>query len=226
MFCSFWNSPRIMRFYCTGRVIEYDSPDFSPLLARMDKKHAMPTGTRAIILLTVHKVGTSCGFGVPVLRNGEMANTYAQNPVASEEHPEFLERGMLERWATNKVAAKELEGYHRDWNAKSLDGLPALRAARREGGERMLWWGDFKAGVKRARYERGGMVAGLMLGILIMLAVQMAGLNAWEYAEVAKEWWDQTLKEQLAALEGNQLVDIVKRSVGEAQGGVGRLWKS
>ena len=54
MFCSFGASPRIMRFFCHGRVVEWDQPEFKPLLKRMGKENV--PGARAIILLDVWKV--------------------------------------------------------------------------------------------------------------------------------------------------------------------------
>lgn len=55
MFNSFDPSPRIMRLFCNGRVVEHDQPEFNDLLTRMgpDKKIE---GARAIILLDVWKV--------------------------------------------------------------------------------------------------------------------------------------------------------------------------
>jgi hypothetical protein len=37
MFCSFAKSPRIMRFFCMGSVVEWDSPRFEPFLRKMGK---------------------------------------------------------------------------------------------------------------------------------------------------------------------------------------------
>ena len=56
MFCSFGVSPRIMRFFCTGHVVEWDQPSFATILLKMAKKRL--EGARAIILLDVWKVGT------------------------------------------------------------------------------------------------------------------------------------------------------------------------
>lgn len=55
MFCSFGKSPRIMRFFCTGKVVEWNQPGFGPLLEKMGKRKVQ--GARAIILLNVFKVG-------------------------------------------------------------------------------------------------------------------------------------------------------------------------
>lgn len=54
MFCSFDASPGIVRFFCTGSVIEYDEPEFPGYLERMGGKKVV--GARAIIRLNVFKV--------------------------------------------------------------------------------------------------------------------------------------------------------------------------
>lgn len=54
MFCSFDPAPRILRFFCTGEVVEWDERRFAPLLARMGGKAVV--GARAIIRLDVFKV--------------------------------------------------------------------------------------------------------------------------------------------------------------------------
>lgn len=56
MFCSFDKSPRIMRWFCTGRVVEWDTPEFEELLKRMGKEKI--AGARAILVFRVWK-GTS-----------------------------------------------------------------------------------------------------------------------------------------------------------------------
>ena len=54
MFCSFDKNPRIMRLFCTGRVVEYTDPGFDTLLKRMSKAEIV--APRAIILLDIFKV--------------------------------------------------------------------------------------------------------------------------------------------------------------------------
>ena len=56
MFCSFARSPRIVRFFCIGRVVEWDDVRFEPLLRKMGKKRV--EGARAVILLDVYKVSS------------------------------------------------------------------------------------------------------------------------------------------------------------------------
>lgn len=53
MFCSFDKSPRIMRWHCRGRAVEWDEPKFGELLNKMGKEKI--TGARAIITLEVWK---------------------------------------------------------------------------------------------------------------------------------------------------------------------------
>lgn len=54
LFCSFDAAPRILRFFCTGSVIEWSDSDFGPYLERMGGKTLL--GARAIIRLDVFKV--------------------------------------------------------------------------------------------------------------------------------------------------------------------------
>lgn len=66
MFCSFDRLPRIMRWYCTGSVVELGDQRWEGMLRKMGKKET-PPGARAIVLLEVWKVTTSCGTGVPII---------------------------------------------------------------------------------------------------------------------------------------------------------------
>jgi hypothetical protein len=63
MFSAFDGPPRIVRLFGHGRVLESPTPAFNDFV----KKHDIKTvpGSRAIILVDVHQVGSSCGFSVP-----------------------------------------------------------------------------------------------------------------------------------------------------------------
>ena len=54
MFCSFDATPRILRLFCRGRVVEADNPDFATTISRMGKNVFI--GARAVILLDILKV--------------------------------------------------------------------------------------------------------------------------------------------------------------------------
>lgn len=63
MFNGFEGPPKILRFWGYGRVLEHSAPEFESFVA----KHEIKTipGTRSIIVVDIHQVGTSCGFSVP-----------------------------------------------------------------------------------------------------------------------------------------------------------------
>ena len=171
--CSFDTLPRIMRWYCWGRVIEHDSPDFDKMLARMG--HSRVEGARAIIQLEVWKVGTSCGMSVPLLespqsRDDELVND-SSLPMPTTAARHFKQRDSLKNWARKMESNDHMLAYRQQKNSKSLDGLPAIRVARK-GNEKVLWPQDFKASLSRALHETRGIALGFILGISIVLIVQ------------------------------------------------------
>ena len=183
MFCSFAASPRILRFFARGTVIEWDSPLRAPLVSRMSVGSI--TGARAVILLDVFKVQTSCGFGVPCLALEE----HPEKP--GEKRPVLADRDTIGHWAKNKVEKGELEKYQADNNVESLDGLPGLRIARRRAGERVLAWGDLKAGVRgkaRGLWHVAGaaMLVAVVSCVWTVMVLLYSGLLD---VEVARERW-------------------------------------
>ncbi|PWW71940.1 hypothetical protein C7212DRAFT_360280 [Tuber magnatum] len=163
MFTSFSTSPRILRLFCTGRVVEAGDAEFDEI-ARLfgprgeegggEDREGLK-GARAVVVLDIFKVQTSCGFGVPIVV-GE---------GGGEGRGLFGERETLERWAEKQIEKGGLQKYRAEWNSNSLDGLPGLRSARREKGERALWAGDLLARVKRVGYEWEGLLIGLGVGV-------------------------------------------------------------
>lgn len=63
MFNAFEGGPRILRLFGKGRVLENGTASFDDFVRKHDV-HIIP-GARAIVLLDIHQVGTSCGFSVP-----------------------------------------------------------------------------------------------------------------------------------------------------------------
>ena len=104
MFCAFEGPPQIARLHGRGEVIEPSHPEFAQLVAGFPSH----SGARAIIRVTVSRVSTSCGHGVP-----------------------FFEyrapRDLLEKWSHAK-GPEGMREYRRQKNGKSVDGLPALDA--------------------------------------------------------------------------------------------------
>lgn len=157
-FNSFTSTPRILRLFCRGRVIESDHPDFSSWISKVGGEHLI--GARAVIVLDIWKVQTSCGYGVPVVKTGE-----------NGEGVVFEDRKTIRDWCGKKVEKGQLGEYQRVWNRDSLDGLPGMRTAMRENGE-WLWWGDVKAFVRRVAGTGDVLAVGVGLGALGMMATR------------------------------------------------------
>ncbi|KDQ23187.1 hypothetical protein PLEOSDRAFT_1024841, partial [Pleurotus ostreatus PC15] len=61
LFNAFEGLPRIARLFGKGTVYEYGTPEYEELLPPSVRK----PGSRAVIMVDVYKVGTSCGYAVP-----------------------------------------------------------------------------------------------------------------------------------------------------------------
>ncbi len=99
MFCAFDGPPRILRLYGRGAVALPGSPAWDELRPGFGDH----PGARQLIVATIDRVQTSCGFAVPLY-------DYAG------------QRDVLTKWATVKGEAGLAE-YRRERNARSIDGL-------------------------------------------------------------------------------------------------------
>lgn len=63
MFCAFEGAPKIVRLWGKGKVIERGTPQFDSFVE--DQKVSVFAGTRSVITVDIHQVGSSCGFSVP-----------------------------------------------------------------------------------------------------------------------------------------------------------------
>jgi hypothetical protein len=106
MFCSFDAKPLILRLYGRGSTVLPGDAAWDDLAPRFPER----AGARAIVRLAVDRVQTSCGYAVPRM-----------DLVAP--------RTKLDAWASAKTA-DELAAYRTEKNTASIDGLPALDAAR------------------------------------------------------------------------------------------------
>jgi len=107
-FCAFEGPPRIVRLHGKGEALEPGDAAFTALRARFPEV-PVEAAVRAVIRIRAERISDSCGYGVPL---------YAYQG----------ERRQLHDWAERKGAAG-LGDYRREMNARSLDGLPALRGA-------------------------------------------------------------------------------------------------
>ena len=102
MFCAFTGNPDIVRLYGTGTVLRPGSDAFDALAASFSDH----PGRRSIIDIEIHKVGSSCGFGVPKM--------------------DFVEdRDRLGKWARAR-GEEAMPAYWATKNRVSIDGLPAM----------------------------------------------------------------------------------------------------
>lgn len=104
MFCAFDGPPNILKLYGKGYTVLPGDKQWEELSALFD----LPLPARQIIVTEVHKVITSCGYGVPFMDyKGE--------------------RDQAIKWCDNK-GEEGLKKYQADNNLASLDGLPTALA--------------------------------------------------------------------------------------------------
>jgi len=101
-----------------------------------------------------------------------MSEADAENLSKSD----LLDRDTLTKFLVNQSKQGKLEAYHALKNAYSLDGLPAMKVARRTKGE-SLWVAHVKASIVRVLAQREGLVLGIVIGIMIMLSLRMESVG-------------------------------------------------
>jgi hypothetical protein len=106
MFCAFEGLPDILRLYGRGEVLEPGDEGYAELRPRFPD---LP-GERAIIDVTVHRVASSCGFGVPRM---DYVGPRDKLLVSAE-----------------RKGPEKMAEYRALKNTRSIDGLPGLDPAR------------------------------------------------------------------------------------------------
>ena len=109
MFCSFGETPKILRLQGRGQVVVAAEPGWDPLARHFPLAPGWDTGRdghRAIIVAELDRIADSCGYSIPVM---ELVG----------------ERDLLTRW-TERKTPEQLAEYRAERNAASIDGLPAL----------------------------------------------------------------------------------------------------
>ncbi|KAI1872277.1 hypothetical protein JX265_001601 [Neoarthrinium moseri] len=117
LFNAFEGPPRILRLFGHGTVLEYETPEFTDFVKAHDVK-TIP-GSRAIIIVDIHQVGTSCGFSVPYYDFKDF------RPILND---------FFEKKAEKFAAGNENESMPRYWalkNSWSVDGLPGVRTGQK-----------------------------------------------------------------------------------------------
>ena len=101
MFCSFERSPNVVRLHGRGRVVSLYDPSWAEWASLFPDNPA----ARAVIVVDVTRVSTSCGFALPILQPVEERDLLTDN--MRRRGPEGITR------------------YRRSKNTVSIDGLPA-----------------------------------------------------------------------------------------------------
>jgi hypothetical protein len=142
------------------------------------------TGARAIIVLKIQKVQTSCGFGVPQLAGGKPADTeeaagdaitYVDHDHDKEEENGFKQRDTMDNWARKTLEKQELADYQKQYNHRSLDGLPGMMSARRSHDENIALE-DTKAWFRKVSRQQDAVALGVGLGVVLMLLLSLVGV--------------------------------------------------
>jgi hypothetical protein len=103
MFCAFEGAPNILRLYGSGYTVLPADEEWEVLSSNF-KTDLL---TRQIIVANIHKVQTSCGFGIPYYSyQGERDQAY--------------------KWAAKK-GPEGLSAYIKEKNSVSMDGLPTMQ---------------------------------------------------------------------------------------------------
>ncbi|KDE04401.1 hypothetical protein MVLG_05191 [Microbotryum lychnidis-dioicae p1A1 Lamole] len=155
LFVAFEGPPRIVRLFGKGKVFERGSPEFEKYLPPGDPRRY--PGTRAIIWIDIHKVGTSCGYSVPFFEYKKERNTL----LNFMDNQEKKEGGMKPYWNLK--------------NSSSVDGLPGPKVAEPDAPEPREKFtlegsgGGPNAGIKMGKKSEGGDVVQDLMARLAML---------------------------------------------------------
>jgi hypothetical protein len=76
MFNAFDGSPRIVRLWGHGKILEREDPEFKTFVAK-NGIEVIPA-SRSIIVVDVHQVGSSCGYSVPFFEFRDFRKTLNQ----------------------------------------------------------------------------------------------------------------------------------------------------
>ncbi|KAI8627914.1 pyridoxamine phosphate oxidase family protein [Xylariaceae sp. FL1651] len=195
LFNAFEGPPRIVRLWGKGRVLENGTPEFNEIVQR-ENITTMP-GTRSVIVVSIHQVGTSCGYKVPFFSFVDFRHVLEDHFKNKQEK---FERG------------NEKESIDRYWalkNARSMDGLPGMRRGLKAGKEYSVepiqkMVGPFATSTKSLRSQKGVemhvsyVIIALLAALVAILAVTHP---AFEYFPAQRRM--QAVISQVTSMPGN-----------------------
>ncbi|KAI3607147.1 pyridoxamine phosphate oxidase [Moniliophthora roreri] len=116
-FNAFEGPPRIARLLGKGTVYEFGTPEYNSVLSPEQRS----PGSRAVIMIDVHKVATSCGYVIPFFEFKSYRTKYDGIAIKFEDS-DIAAQGENIRTG----GEKGLKAYWVNHSQKSIDGLPAM----------------------------------------------------------------------------------------------------
>jgi hypothetical protein len=116
MLCAFEGPPRIVRLHGRGEVVLPGDERYDALLAEAAfEETTVPEARRAVVLVEVTRIASSCGYGVPLMDH-----------AGERPHMDASKRKRLRTRGPDAI-----ERYVQEHNRASIDGLPAVPATAR-----------------------------------------------------------------------------------------------
>ncbi|KAL0565842.1 hypothetical protein V5O48_016180, partial [Marasmius crinis-equi] len=115
-FNAFEGPPRICRLFGKGTAYEFGTPEYNALVPPESRQ----PGSRSVIVVDVHKVATSCGYGVPFFEYKAERPRLLEWASSKEAHD------VASTSSTPELPSKGLKAYWETTNTSSLDGLPGM----------------------------------------------------------------------------------------------------
>ena len=96
------------------------------------------------------------------------------DPETNNTKPYLQDRDTLGHWTGKRVESNELRTYQKEWNVRSLDGLPGLHTALKDN-HQLVWLKQLGNWTRRHRDEIEMVKTSILLLFISMAFLQWAG---------------------------------------------------
>jgi len=187
MFTAFEGPPRIVRLWGNGTVHEFGTPEYESLIPPETRQ----PGSRAAIVVDVHKVGSSCGFAVPYYEFKGHRNSILRWNERTDNHEFDFEVKPNSKPGPDTFSNKGTRNHQHVYNLKSLDGLPGLQTAHKtpllsvvrdrpsikeyvkEAGGMVNVKSIAAASASKGKVERAKLIVAFLLGLFVAMGYSM-----------------------------------------------------
>jgi hypothetical protein len=133
LFQAFEGPPRICRLFGKGTIHEFGTAEYDRLLPPEKRQ----PGSRAAIVVNVHKVSTSCGYAVPFydfrchrnLLNSQFTKREKEDQDFAAAAAEGSSGDSNQTGSGERISSAGIKMYWINKNSQSIDGLPGLKTA-------------------------------------------------------------------------------------------------